>query len=91
MLDKDTKKELKKSAHHLKPTILIGQKGLTEAVLGETDITLNAHECIKIKISGWEKEDRLAIIEQICSTLHAELIQTIGYNFVIYRKRNDKQ
>lgn len=88
MINKDLIKQLKKSAHHLKPIILIGQKGLTEAVIAETDIALNIHECIKIKITGWEKDDRNEIIHKICENLQAEYIHSIGHIFVIYRKQN---
>ena len=88
MIDKDLIKQLKKSAHHLKPIILIGQKGLTEAVIAETDIALNTHECIKIKITGWEKEDGNDIIQKICESLQAQYVHAIGHIFVIYRKQN---
>ena len=42
------KKALKAKAHVLKPTVMIGQHGLTDAVIAEIDIALNAHELIKI-------------------------------------------
>ena len=49
-MDKELKLKLKKLAQQLKPVVIIGQKGLTEAVINEVDIALKAHECIKIKI-----------------------------------------
>jgi RNA-binding protein len=85
-MNKEKILQLRKQAHHLKPIILIGQKGLTEAVLTETNIALDAHECIKIKIGGCERDERPEIINQICQSLKAELIDTIGHIAVIYRK-----
>lgn len=82
-------KTLKQNAHHLKPIILVGHKGITDALVNETHIALETHECIKVKISGWEKEDRIQMIQTLCQKLQATLIQTIGHNCVIYRKRND--
>ena len=64
----------------------MGAKGLTQAVIDETEIALLAHELIKIKINGQEKNDRKETATTICSTLHAELIQLIGNMAVIYRK-----
>ncbi len=83
------KKKLKSQAHSLKPVITIGQHGLTEAVLNETDLTLNAHELIKVKIRA-EKEERQQICEQLCQKLNAEPIQHIGQIVIIYRKSPDK-
>ena len=78
--------ELRKKSHHLKPVILIGQKGLTDAVMNEIDLALDAHECIKIKISGVEKPERQIMINQILNKLGTQLIDTIGHMLVIYRK-----
>jgi RNA-binding protein len=83
------KQTLKSRAHHLKPVILLGAKGLTSAVLEEAELALGHHELIKIKIASVEKEDRLAIIEEICQKLKAELVQNIGNILVIFRKKPD--
>lgn len=83
------KQELKAKAHHLKPVVIIGSKGLTEAVIEETDISLKAHELIKVKINGVEKEDRITISEMLCGKINAEIIQLIGNTLVLYRKNED--
>ena len=44
------KKLLRKNSYSLKPVVIIGQNGLTDAVLSEIDASLNAHELIKIHI-----------------------------------------
>ena len=49
-MDTSRKKSLKAQAHHLKPVVLLGAKGLTEAVIAETDVALLSHELIKVKI-----------------------------------------
>ncbi len=88
MISKEQRLSLKQQAHHLKPVILIGQKGLTEAVINETDLALNAHECIKIKMNACEKTERAILIKTLCEGVKAELIDTIGHMITIYRKRN---
>ncbi len=55
-MDTGFKQSLKAKAHHLKPVILLGAKGLTPAVIEETNNALLIHELIKVKISGAEKE-----------------------------------
>ncbi len=83
------KQSLKAKAHSLKPVVLLGTKGLTPAIVAETHEALTAHELIKIKINGAEKEDRKIIANEICAQLQANLVQLIGNIAVIYRK-NDK-
>jgi len=89
-VDTSFKKSLKAQAHHLKPVILLGAKGLTEAVIAETNIALLSHELIKVKINGAEREDRLAMATELSAQLKAEIVQTIGNTVILYRKNEDK-
>lgn len=88
-MDTAFRQTLKAKAHHLKPIILVGAKGLTEAVIEETNIALQVHELMKVKINGAEKEDRQEMVQTLCQQLQAELIQMIGNTAVIYRKKKD--
>lgn len=90
-LDTTLKKNLRAKAHKLNPVVLIGSKGLTDAVLAEIDTALNSHELIKIKASGVEREQREAIAKQICDQLTAEFVQQIGGILVIYRKKIEQK
>ncbi len=83
------KKKLRAEAHTLKPVVMIGQSGLTGAVLAEIEQALDSHELIKVKIRA-EREERKLISEKICVDTGAELIQTIGQIAVIYRLNPDK-
>ncbi|MDA9272161.1 YhbY family RNA-binding protein [bacterium] len=82
------KQAFKAQAHHLKPVVLLGNKGLTPAVIEETNVALTAHELIKIKINGAEKAERLLMATELCQQLQAELVQLIGHIAIIYRKNN---
>ncbi|HHL3492376.1 TPA: ribosome assembly RNA-binding protein YhbY [Legionella pneumophila] len=88
-MDTSFKQSLKAKAHHLKPVVLLGAKGLTEAILAETNVALLAHELIKVKINGAEKEDRIQMAKALCEQLDAELVQMIGNTLVLYRKNNE--
>ncbi len=88
-MDSADKKKFRAAAHTLKPVIMIGQSGLTAAVLAEIELALNCHELIKVRIRA-EREDRKLISEKICTETGAELIQAIGQIAVIYRLNPDK-
>ena len=83
------KKELRAQAHTLKPVIMIGQAGLTPAVIAETEIALDCHELIKVRIRA-EREERKQISEKICLATGAENIQSIGQIVVLYRLNPNK-
>jgi RNA-binding protein len=77
--------ELRAQAHALKPVVLIGAEGLTGAVLAEIKIHLAAHQLIKVRVFGDEREERTAIYERICDELDAAPIQHIGKLLVIWK------
>ena len=84
-LSNTRRKELKKKAYSLKPIIIIGQKGLTDAVIAEIDSALDTHELIKIRIRGADKDERTEQCLKIEQQLSAHLIQQIGFINVFYR------
>jgi len=81
--------ELRAQAHALKPVVLIGGDGLTDPVLAEIKVHLAAHELIKIRVFGDEREARAAIYEQICDTLRAAPIQHIGKLLVVWKPQDN--
>ena len=83
------KKELRKRACSLKPFVIIGQHGLTNSVLSEINVALNAHELIKIRIRGANKNERFEHCLKIEQQLHAEIIHQIGFITVLYRPKPD--
>lgn len=89
-LSKQEKLELKARAHHLNPVVMVGQKGLTEAVIQETDTALRAHELIKVRVFGDEREERLDICAELCAATGAILVQHIGKLLVLYRKNEEE-
>ncbi|NOK48895.1 RNA-binding protein [Burkholderia thailandensis] len=76
---------LRSEAHALKPVVLIGAEGLTDAVLAEIEVHLAAHQLIKIRVFGDERDERVAIYDEICDRLNAAPIQHIGKLLVIWK------
>ncbi len=81
------RKALRARAHHLDPVVMIGDAGLSRAVLAEADRALGAHELIKIRVLGDDRAQRQAILTEICSALGCAAVQSIGKLLVVYRPK----
>lgn len=79
---------LRAKLHPLKPVVMVGAKGLTEAVIKETNVALEAHELIKVKIMA-DRDTRREICRALIEQTGAELVQEIGQIAAIYRKRQE--
>lgn len=76
---------LKARAHHLAPVVMIGDSGLSEAVLKEIDVALKSHELIKVRVLGDDREARNAYATAIGERLDAATVQAIGKLLVLFR------
>jgi RNA-binding protein len=81
------RRALRARAHHLQPVVMIGDAGLSPAVLAEIETNLKSHELIKIRVLGDEREARAGLAAAICDASGAQPIQHIGKLIVIYRPR----
>ena len=84
------KQGLKGQAHKLKPVVMVGNHGVTPAVIKEVDRALNDHTLIKIRISVADREEKRAAFAEICDACEAEAVQLIGNIGVIYRKPTEE-
>jgi RNA-binding protein len=64
---------------------MISNKGLSESVLKEINVSLDAHELIKIKVMGDDRELRSKLLTDICEQTNAFAVHHIGKQLVIYR------
>jgi RNA-binding protein len=78
-------------AHHLSPVVMIGNDGLTPAVLKEIDGALGAHGLIKVRVHGDDRVQREAMYQQLADQLNAAPIQHIGKLLVLWRPKVDKE
>lgn len=89
-LNSKDKMALKARAHQLNAVVLIGQNGLTQEVITETNRNLDAHELIKVQVAGDDRTARASIAEALSYATGAELIQHIGKQLVLYRRKTEK-
>ena len=79
------RRELRAQAHHLNPVVSIGREGLTAAVLHEIDVNLLAHELVKIRVFGDNRQARELVLARICEQLDAAPVQHLGKTLTIWR------
>ena len=80
---------LRAEAHALKPVVIIGEAGLTPAVIKEIELGLDSHGLIKVRVFGDDREARVGMYEAICAQLDAAPVQHIGKLLVIYRPKKE--
>lgn len=83
------KKSLRQIAHHLDSVVAVGDQGVSEGVLAETERALADHELIKVKLAIGDRAARAAAAEQLAAACAAELVQSIGKIVVLYRANPD--
>ena len=84
-LSSSARRALRAAAHHLDPVVMMGQHGLTPAVLHEIDLALTAHALIKVRAGSDEREIRDGYLAEICEKLACESVQHLGKLFVLWR------
>ena len=88
-LTQNQKRHLRRLGHLLQPVVLIGQQGLTDAVVRETALALEAHELLKVRARVGERAMKGEILAALAERTGSELVQTIG-NVGLYYKKNNK-
>lgn len=84
--DRDTRRHLKRIAHHLDPVVLVGDHGVSDALVAETQRALADHELIKVRIHAADREARRAMAQALAEACDASVIQSIGKVTVLFRK-----
>ncbi|MBL8525146.1 MAG: YhbY family RNA-binding protein [Betaproteobacteria bacterium] len=86
ILSPTERRALRARAHALEPVVMIGDQGLTAAVIREIDRSLKAHELIKVRAFNDERDERESWLDEICGALNAAPVQHIGKTLVIWRE-----
>ncbi len=85
------RRELRARAHHLSPVVTIAGNGLTAAVIAEAASSLQAHELIKVRVQGHERDQRELLMQELCVALGAAPVQHIGNILVLWREREPEE
>ncbi len=79
------RKDKRAQAHHLSPVVMIGNEGLTPAVVKEINAALDAHGLIKVRVFSDERATREEFFSTLAEQLNAAPIQHIGKLLVLWR------
>jgi RNA-binding protein len=88
-LSERQRKYLRGLGHALNPVILIGNAGVTPAVIAEAKRALQDHELIKVKFRGADREARDAGLTALAGSTDSMLVHRIGHTALYYKRRND--
>lgn len=78
---------LKARAHALEPVVQIGGAGVTDRVVAEVDRALTAHELIKVKIATENRDERVALGDDLCARTDATAVHRVGKVLILWRPR----
>src|SRR4029434_7301969 len=85
-LSSGERRRLRENAHRLNQVVSIGVHALTPAVLHEIDVSLNAHELIKMRTGIDARAERDAMLARICDELGAAAVQHLGKLLIVFRR-----
>jgi len=82
------RRHLRGLAHPLRPVVMIGKEGLTDAVVAKTEAELAAHELIKVRFLGW-KDTKRQLLAELGLRTRSELIGVVGHVGILFRQNRE--
>ena len=81
--------ELRSEAHHLDPTVHVGQHGLTPAVITTLDDALRTRELVKVKLGHKEDIKPKEVANSLALATNSAVVQVIGRTATLFRENPD--
>lgn len=78
---------LKARAHALAAVVQVGHAGLSPELAAEVDRALSAHELIKVRIGGTDREAREALGDSLAAETGAAVVHRVGKIVILWRPR----
>jgi RNA-binding protein len=77
---------LRSQGQTLEPALKIGKDGLTPAFFAELQKSLRAHELVKLRFVGTERDARATCCTQIADEGRCLFISAVGHTALFYRQ-----
>lgn len=90
MITSKQRAELRAQANTLETTLMVGKEGITETLIEQTVMQLDARELIKGRVLETSFMTAREASDALCEATGADGIQTVGSKFVIYRYSEKK-
>jgi RNA-binding protein len=78
--------ELRSEAHHLAPTVHIGQHGLTPALINSLDDALRTRELVKVKLGNKDDTKPKDVANALALATNSDVVQVIGRTATLFRE-----
>jgi RNA-binding protein len=88
-LSEKQKKYLRRLAHPMNPIVMLGNAGLTDAVVSELDRALSDHELVKVSARVGGRSARNVALAALANRTRAEIVLKVGNVGVFYRRGED--
>ncbi len=83
------RRHLSALGHHLDPVVQVGHEGVSEALVRQADLQLEAHELIKVKIAESAPQARHEAALLLAERTGAQVAQVLGRTALLYRRRKE--
>jgi RNA-binding protein len=90
VLTNKDRRYLRSLAQTLKPVVVVGKQGLTDALAGAVDRALDEHELIKVKFNDF-KDDKHALVQELEERTGCAVCTVIGHVAVLFRPHEDPE
>jgi RNA-binding protein len=81
--------ELRSEAHHLAPTVHIGQHGLTPALINSLDDALRTRELVKVKLGNKDDTKPKDVANALALATNSDVVQVIGRTATLFRENRE--
>ena len=90
MLTSKQRAQLRALANPIETILQVGKSGVGEQLIKQVEDALTARELIKLRVLETAPGSVREIAEELAQATKAEVVQTIGTRFVLYRRNNKK-
>ncbi len=80
---------LRSRGQTLEASLKVGRGGATPAFFAELQKLLRAHELVKLRFLGAEREERAALCDQIADEGRCVCVGAVGHTALFYRQNPD--
>ena len=83
--------DLRAEAHHLDPTVHVGQQGLTPSVISSLDDALRTRELVKIKLGKKDDVKPKDVADSLALATKSAVVQVIGRTATLFRENPEME
>jgi len=73
----------------LRPVVIVGKNGMSDALLAKLRAELDAHELIKVRLAGEDRDEREALAQSLATASASECVGRIGGVALLFRAHAD--